>query len=706
VGCKEGPAKHIYIWPSVSWLDINMVYRVGIDIGGAFTDLVAYDDHTGEFIWVKDETTPQDPAIGVVKAIVKSKIDFSKVSSIIHGQTLVINSIIEKKGAKVGLVTTKGYKDVLELQRSNRTDMYNFRYKKPTPLVPRYLRLEVDERVMADGTILRPLNEKDVEEAVKRLLKEGVESLCISFINSYANPEHERRAGEIARKLTDLPITLGHEITREWREFERTSTAVLNAYVKPKLERYLDTLEREFAKRGFGKKPFVTLSSGGVATFDFAKQYPIYTIESGPAAGVTGGVYLASLIGERNVIVLDGGSTTTKASLVENLSPRVHTNYNVEKTRFSSGYPVRVPIIDIFEIGNGGTSIAWINEIGNLRVGPRAAGAYPGPACYGKGGEDPTVTDAYVVNGLINPGYLLGGAMRIYRDRAEKATKKIADHYNIEVSDAAEGIIKLANENAAYAIRVVSVQRGYDPRDFTLIAHGGSGPMFAPFIAEELEIKRTIVPVIPPGVFSAWGMLCTDIRHDLVLTELIRLDGDDATRRIDEIYSMLEERVVKIFKEEIGTTDIVTHRYADMRYYGQEHTVKVPIPSTKIDAEALKTIQARFHDYHEREYTFRLDSPIEIVNFHVVGEFRVGRIQLKELKNTAEDPEDAVIADRKIYLNGDDISVTVYAKQKLSPLLSIDGPAIIEDPTSTILVLNMQRAIVDKYGNIVLLRGE
>ncbi|MEM3544532.1 MAG: hydantoinase/oxoprolinase family protein, partial [Nitrososphaerota archaeon] len=429
------------------------MYRVGIDIGGAFTDLVAYDDETGDFVWVKDETTPHDPSIGVLNTVSKSKVDFSKVLSIIHGQTLVINTIIERKGAKVGLITTKGYRDVLELQRSNRRDMYNFRYKKPQSLIPRHLRLEVDERIMSDGAILRPLNEKEVEKSTQKLLEEGVESICISFINSYANPSHEIRAGEIARKITKLPITLGHEITREWREYERTATAVLNAYVKPKLEKYLDKLEKEFIKQGFSRKPFVMLSSGGMASFDFAKDYPIYTIESGPVAGVIGGVYIAKLVGEKNVIILDGGSTTTKASLVEDLTPRVHTEYYVERTRFTAGYPVRVPVVDTFEIGNGGTSIAWIDEIGNLRVGPKAAGAYPGPACYGKGGREPTVTDAYAVNGLINPEYLLGGAMKIYRDLAVKTIKeKIADHYNISIEEAAEGVIKLANENAAYAI--------------------------------------------------------------------------------------------------------------------------------------------------------------------------------------------------------------------------------------------------------------
>ncbi len=680
-----------------------MVYRIGIDIGGAFTDLVGYDDETGEFIWVKDETTPQDPSIGVVNTISKSKIDFSKVLSIIHGQTLVINTIIERKGARVGLLTTKGFRDVLELQRSNRRDMYNFRYQKPDPIIPRYLRIEVEERVMADGSVLKPLNEEEVKNGVNKLLKEGVESICISFINSYANPTHELRAYEIVQENTDIPITMGHEITREWREYERTMTAVLNAYVKPKLTKYLEKLEESFREKGFRRHPFVMLSSGGVATFDIAKRFPIYTIESGPVAGVIGGIYIAKLVGESNVIVLDGGSTTTKASLVEGLTPRVHTEYYVERTKFTAGYPVRVPVVDTFEIGNGGTSIAWIDQIGNLKVGPKAAGAYPGPACYGKGGTEPTVTDAYVVNGLINPEYLLGGAMKIHKQLSYDVIKrKVADHYNISVHEAAEGIVKLANENAAFAIRVVSVQRGYDPRDFTLIVHGGSGPMFAPFISQELEIKKIIVPVIPPGVFSAWGMLTTDIRHDYVYTEIVRLDKESDLRRINEIYSQLETKILEIFKEELGVGEVVIHRYADMRYYGQEHTVKVPLPSGKMGDEEVKLIANRFHEYHEREYAFRLDSPIEIVNFHVVGEYRVRKFELKEIEQASNSPDDALIGDRKVYLNGDDLDLSVYNKQRLTPSFKINGPAIIEDPTSTILVLETQRVSVDKYGNVII----
>jgi N-methylhydantoinase A len=685
-----------------------MSFRIGIDIGGAFTDLIAYNDETGEMIWVKDETTPADPSVGVLNTIKKSRLDLSKGRLIIHGQTLAINTVIERKGAKVGLITTKGYRDVLELQRCNRRDMYNFRYKKPTPFVPRYLRLEVDERVMADGTILRPLNEEDVEEAAGRLLAEGVESICISFINSYANPEHEIKAGEIVRRVNNgIPITLGHEITREWREYERTNTAVLNAYVKPKIDRYLGTLEEEIKRLGFNGTFFAMLSNGGMSTFEFARDYPIYTIESGPVAGVIGAITLGEIIGERNIIALDGGSTTTKASLVEDLNPRLHSEYYIERDKFRSGYPVKVPVIDTVEIGNGGTSIAWIDELGNLRVGPVAMGADPGPACYGKGGDKPTVTDAYVVNGLINPNYLLGGEMRIYRDLAMDVIKNVADHYNISVEEAAEGIIKLANENAAYAIRLISVQRGYDPRDFTLIAYGGSGPMFAPFISEELEIRKIVVPAIPPGVFSAWGMLVTDIRHDLIFTNVIRLDREKVVDEINKTFNMLERRLLEIYSEEgLDAEEVIVSRFADMRYYGQEHTVKVPIVSGEIDSSMLPSIIERFHEHHEREYAFRLDSPVEIVNFHVTGLLRVKKLRLNEVVSDGGSLDEAIVEDRRVFLNGESLTLPVIDKVKIPRGIEFEGPAIIEDPTSTILMLGSQVASVDKYGNVVIMRRE
>jgi len=688
-----------------------MSYRIGEDIGGGFTDLVAYNDETGEYVWVKGETTPKEPTRGVIKTIEKSKLDLSKARMLIHGQTLVINSVITREGAKVGLITTFGYRDCLELQRANRRDMYNFRYKKPEPFVPRYLRLEVDERIMADGTVLKPLNAEEIKNAIGKFEKEGVESICISFLNSYVDPRHEIEAGDIVKGLVggkDIPLTLAHEITREWGEYERTNTAVLNAFVKPKMEGYLTTLEKEIGDMGFKGSFFGMLSNGGMAPFEFVKEDPIYTIESGPVAGVIGAIALASVLNERKIIALDGGSTTTKASLVENLIPKVHSDYCVGKDKFRPGYPVKVPVVDIEEVGNGGTSIAWIDNVGNLRVGPKAMGAYPGPACYGKGGDQPTVTDAYVINGLINPNYLLGGEMKIYRDLAVKVVKeKIAATYNLSPEEASEGIIKLANENAANAIRIISIQRGYDPREFTLIAHGGSGPMFAPFIAEDLEIKKIIVPAIHPGVFSAWGMLLSDIKHDLITTNVIRLDGENAVKIINETYKDLENKLLERYRDEgIDNRDVVISPFADLRYSGQEHTVRVPMLSGEISKEDLEKIMGRFHRYHEREYSFKLlDSPAEIVNFYMAGIVKAKELPLHEVVNPDTPVGDAIKEDREVFIYGNYMSLPVLDRAKIPSGVDISGPVIIEDPTSTILVLKSQKLCTDKYGNIIILVG-
>jgi len=671
--------------------------RIAIDIGGAFTDLVAYDDETLETTWVKGESTPKNPSKGVLDVLEKCGIDLSRAQSLIHGQTLVINLVIERKGAKIGLITTPGYRDNLELQRGNRRDMFNFRYKKPEPFVPRHLRKEVEERIMGDGSVIKSLNKDQLKEVAEGLLKEGVNSLCISFLNSYANPENEIKAKALLSELfPEMPITIGSEITREWGEYERTSTAVLNAFVKPQMRQYLGTLEKETQKKGFKGSLYAVLSSGGMSPFSFVMDFPIYSVESGPVAGVLGAVVLSNILGLKDIIALDGGSTTTKASLVEGLEPRIHSDYYIERDRFNTGYPVKVPVVDTQEVGNGGTSIAWIDAVGNLKVGPRAMGADPGPACYGKGGEEPTVTDAYVINGLINPEYLLGGQMKIYRDLAVKAMNRIAERYNMSLEEAAEGVIKIANENAANAVRVVSVQRGYDPRDFTLIAYGGSGPMFAPFMAEELEIKRIVVPCVQPGVFSAWGMLLLDVKHDAIVTEVTPLEEKEMGK-IKKIFSEVEEKVLKEFEEE-DIKGIELMRFADMRYQGQEHTVKVPIRLKSSASEILKD----FGGYHEREYSYKLDAPVEIVNFHVSGISKTKKIELKEKKSTAKSIRDAVKGEREVFLKGSKQKLPVIAKELMPINAKGRGPAIIEDPTSTIIVLKSQSFMSDKFGNIVI----
>ncbi|AAK41875.1 hydantoinase/oxoprolinase family protein [Saccharolobus solfataricus] len=680
--------------------------RVGIDIGGAFTDVVVYNEENGEISWAKVETTPDDPSNGVLEAIDEAKVNLGYVNTIIHGQTLAINTIVERKGAKVGLITTKGFRDILEIQRANRRDMYNFRYKKPTPFVPRYLRLEVTERIKSNGDILTSLNENEVVEAIKKLKAENVEAIAVSFINSYVNPIHELKVGEIIKRVDpNIIVTLSHEVTREWREYERTSTAVLNAYVMPKMSKYLSKLENEFKNRGFKGNYFAMLSNGGMATFDYAKRFPIYTLESGPVAGVIGAIKISDILGEKNIIAMDGGSTTTKASLVRNLEPNINTDYYVGRDKYNPGYPVKVPTLDIVEIGNGGTSIARIDETSNLKVGPRAAGAYPGPVAYGKGGKDVTVTDAYIVCGFLNQEELLGGKIKVNKRLAEEAISNIAKYYNMSIEEVSYGIVKIANDNAVNAVRLISVQRGYDPREFTLVAYGGSGPMFAPFVAEELDIKKIIVPFLPAGVFSAWGMLVSDIRHDLVLSYPLRIDKESSVDLINEKFNELESKIRSILiSEGFKEKDIIMLRYAEMRYYGQEHTVKVSVMPGEIGNRELEEIERRFHEAHEIAYAFTLDSPIEIVNFHVSGIVKAKTIVLKRIERDNSSIDKALVGKRKVFYDGKYEEWNVYNKEYLPINYQIVGPAIIEDPTSTSLVLEGQTGMLDSYGNLIIER--
>jgi N-methylhydantoinase A len=682
--------------------------RLGIDIGGAFTDLVAYDVGTGKTVWVKVETTAADFSEGVRNCLGKSHVDMKSVDTIIHGQTLVINTIVTRTGAKVGLITTRGFRDVLEQQRSNRRDMYSFRYKKPESLVPRYLRLEVDERILSDGTELKPLSHEEVGKASQALVKEGAEAIVISLMNSYANPSHEEAAAKTAKQVApDCPLTLASEVTREWGEYERTSTAVLNAYTMPKLTRYLNRLEGTFREDGFAGAPLTMLSNGGMAPFDHARRYPITTMESGPIAGVIGSIAVAEQLGLRNILTLDGGSTTTKASLVQDLAPTTGTEHYVQRDKNNPGYPVFVPTVEVVEVGNGGTSIAWIDGIGNVRVGPTAAGADPGPACYGKGGKEPTVTDAYVVTGLLNPKYLLGGDLKIDKGLSEKALSPLAGSFGTGLEAFAEGVVKLANDNAAYAIRLVSVQRGYDPRDFALIAYGGSGPMFAPFLAEELEIGTIVIPSVPPGVFSAWGMLVTDVKHDLVLTRTLRLDVEANLAEADATYRELEGRMAEIFKQEGFRADrLVSFRSADMRYRGQEHTVRVDVMPGGLGPQAARELVQRFHEAHERKYAFRLErSPVEIVNFHVTGVVTMGKASLPEKPLAKGSAEKALVDQREVYHDGKPAKWSVYDRSLVPSGSELKGPLIIEEPTCTIIALDGQRARIDEHGNVIIRRG-
>jgi N-methylhydantoinase A len=674
--------------------------RVASDIGGTFTDLVYLDEKTGEVGRTKVATTPANFAEGVVGTLHKAELNVPDTNFFVHGSTVIINALTERKGVKTGLITTKGFRDVLEITRANRPDIYNLYYTKPKPFVPRYLRQEVEERVDYKGQELIPLNPDDVREAVKKLVAEGVEAIAVCFLHSYADPSHEVECGQIISQIApDTPLTLSHQITQEWREYERTSTVVLNSYVHPIARAYLDNLEGDLTRMGVDSHALhVMQSNGGSATFEAGKAAPINLVESGPVAGVIGAAFIGDMIGETNVISLDIGGTTAKTSLVEKGTPKITTEYKIEQRRDYAGYPILVPTIDIVEIGAGGGSIAWLDKAGALRVGPVSAGADPGPACYDLGGDQPTVTDANVVAGRINPDYFLGGEIPLDVKKAETAMMPIADAFEMSLEEAAMGVIRIADANMINALKLVSVRRGYDPRDFVLIAFGGGGAMHAGALMRELRVNKVIIPT-DPAVFSAWGMLMTDLRRDYIRTLITRTDQVEP-ERLDAIYAEMETQARQdLAAERVAEGEMELLRFADMRYMGQEHTVKVTLPTVEITAQVLPQINERFHTLHEQTYTFRLETPVELVNFHITALGRVAKPRFKKLDGHQGGLDSARKGTRRV--NFDELGfhkAAIYERDLLPMGVTVEGPAVIEEPASTTVVFPDQRLKREEYG--------
>lgn len=676
-----------------------MPIRLATDIGGTFTDLVAFDEATGQVTLGKASSTPKDFSRGVIDAVDVSTVELTEVGYFAHGCTVVINAITERSGVKTALVTTAGFRDILEIGRGNRPDMYNLRFQKPTPFVPRHLRFELRERVNRFGQVLTPLHLEDVPPIAQACRAQGVEAVAVCFLHAYAHPEHERQvAAALAEQLPGVAITISSDITQEWREYERTNTAVLNGYVMPIVQRYLDRLEQTTAERGLSCPLHVMQSNGGTAPFSMARQLPIYLIESGPVAGVMGAAAIGQALGEPDVISFDVGGTTAKCSLIEGGEPKTTTEYRVEWTPLFPGYPIKTPVVDIVEIGAGGGSIAWFDEGDMLRVGPKSAGAEPGPACYGQGGTAPTVTDAKLVAGVINPHFFLGGALTIYPELARQAIKSVADRLNTTVEHAANGIIRMANANMTEALKLISVQRGYDPRDFVLVAMGGGGAMHAAALAKELRMKKVIIPP-HPGHFSAWGMLVTQPRIDLVRTQVYRTTEIDQAQVEANFQALEAELRARFTQEGAAGKGVMFQRKADLRYHGQEHTVSVPVSSPAPD---VATIEQDFHTAHERMYTFQLaDTPIEFVNFHVAGFLRVRRPEIKRLQKNGQSAR-LDTESRRVDFDVDGIHDTIIFKRHQLPAgFTAQGPLIVEEPASTTLVHPGQQLEVDQYGNLV-----
>jgi N-methylhydantoinase A len=673
--------------------------RIAVDIGGTFTDLVAVDDD-GRVSRSKALTTPDDLARGIQDCLGGASIDVTGASFFVHGSTVTINAVLERKGARTGLITTKGFRDVYEIGRGNRPEGYNLFFKRPAPLVPRDLRLEVDERLYASGEILRPLDEASATETIAALKAAGVESVAVCLLHAYANAAHERRLGELLREqFPQAYVSLSHEILREFREYERTSTTALNAYVGPLVRRYLVSLEKHLAAAGFSGAFRVMQSNGGVMSAETAKKMPVTMMESGPVAGVIAAARLGELLDCRHIISFDMGGTTAKSSLIKDFHPEVTSSYYVGG--YVSGQPMMLPVVDIVEVGNGGGSIAWIDPAGGLKVGPQSAGAVPGPACYGKGGTDPTVTDANLITGRIDPEYFLGSGVRLQRDRAvQTVTERIAKPLGLSLEEAALGILTIANFNMSLSVRAVSVEKGYDPRDCVLVPSGGGGALHAMAIARELSVPRVIVPPMPAH-FSALGMLLADLKHDYVQTYVRELT-DTTGAQIADAFSLLEESALDILAEEEAKPDqIILRRFLDMRYRGQEYTLPVPVTEELRALADFSQIRSRFDQLHQEHYGHSApNEPVMMVNLRLSA---LGRSENNLPAVPAPHREDRGERGRRpVIFDHGPVVCPIYLRSGFSPGDRLHGPAVIEEMGATILVYPGDKMQVNELGHLVI----
>ncbi|MBT9385313.1 hydantoinase/oxoprolinase family protein [Pseudooceanicola sp. CBS1P-1] len=690
---------------------MGKITRVATDVGGTFTDLVCFeldsDTGTATVRTAKSDTTPPNFEQGVLNVIDKAGVAPDAIDFLAHGTTVVINAVTERKGVRVGLITTEGFRDTLEIARGNRPDFFNLHYEKPEPFVPRYLRRELPGRMTYTGEEFRPLDLTPLPAILEDFRAEGVEAIAISFLHSYANTAHEEATlAEVRRLWPGISVVASHQITREWREYERTSTAVLSAYVQPTAEKYLSKLGGGLAARGLKSAPYIMQSNCGVDTLASATETPITMIESGPASGFWGAAELGKLIGEPNVLALDIGGTTAKCSLIEDGQIRIMTDYWIERDRTSAGYPIMVPVVDLVEIGNGGGSIAWVDDFGKLHVGPQSAGALPGPAAYGNGGGHATTTDANLWLGRINAQFFKGGEAPADMAAVEAALTAVGDSLGVSVDAAAQGIVRIANNNMVNALKLVSLNRGHDPRDFTLVAFGGGGAMHAVALAQELGMKKVVIPQ-GAAVFSAWGMMMSDLRRDYFVTHLADLTPTGAAE-IEALFASAEaEALAQYGAEGIAPEKVSFLRYGKFRYQNQEHTTEVLIEDGTLAPTRLAAIAEDFHAAYEKEYTYRLGAPVELVGIHLVAAAEVGKLKMTAQPLTDTPASTAQKATRLVdYALEGRHEATIYDSTKFTPGMSFTGPAVIEDPGTTIVVHPGNRVSIDGFGNIHIALGE
>jgi N-methylhydantoinase A len=682
--------------------------RLAADIGGTFTDVASFDEESGSLRLGKVLSTPGRLVDGIEGGVARAEADFAGAGLFLHGSTIAVNTILERTGARTALITTEGFRDVYEIGRINRPDSYNLYFQKHQPLVERALRFEAKERILATGEVMTPLDEADIEELGDRLHGLGIAAVAILFLHCYRNPAHEIRAKEILERAhPGLFVSASHELSQEYREFERTSTVVANAYIGPKVRAYISEIEDHLRGAGFGGSFLVVQSTGGLYEAGDARNYCVRMLESGPAAGVIGTQALCAALGLQNAIAFDMGGTTAKAGVIH--KGEALTTGAALLGGYEKALPVQIAMMDIFEVSAGGGSIARVASDGALRVGPQSAGAKPGPACYPGGGAEPTVTDANLLLGRLDANRFLGGEMALDRAAAERAmTTQIAEKLAMDLTDAADGILRIANTAMSYAVKGVTTERGLDVGDFALVAYGGAGPLHAAAVARELGIRKVVVPRAP-GVFSAFGMLFSDLRYDFVRTWFTALE-DAPFDAVERIYAAMESEGRRaIDAASVDPEAVTVKRAADMRYVGQEHAVTVDLPMAVFAARDRDAVKAHFDDMHELRYgTAARGEKAEIVSLRstVTGIMRKPPHETLPAGGEAP-PADAIRESRPVYFGeaGGFKDTPAFARDALLAGNRIGGPALVEEHASTTVVMPGDALTVDRFGNLVITIG-
>jgi N-methylhydantoinase A len=688
---------------------MSSLIRMGVDVGGTFTDFVLVDGLRDRIYTGKRLTTEGDPSQAILdgaqRLVDEASITIGQIAGVIHGTTLVANTIIERSGAKVGLITTRGFRDSIAIGRELRYDLYDLLMEQPQPLVPRHLRLEVDERLDALGTVLRPLDEAQLRDAVTQLTTEKVEAIAICFLHAYRNDIHEKRARAIVQAMAlDVPVSISSEVAPEIREFERSSTTTANAYVQPLMQGYLARLEERLKAQGLVGHVHVMLSGGGATTIRAAQAFPIRLIESGPAAGAMAASFYARLMGLDHVISFDMGGTTAKMCLIDDCRPQHAHEFEaarVRRFRKGSGLPLKVPVIDLIEIGAGGGSMARIDGMGLLKVGPESAGADPGPICYQRGGTQPTVTDADLVLGYLSPDYFLGGEMQLDLASVRESVAALGAPLKLDVTATAAGIHSIVNENMAAATRMYVAEKGRDPRQYSMIAFGGAGPVHAYGLAKLLKLRRIVCP-LGAGVMSALGLLVAPPAIDYVRSYVTRLNDID-WRHVNQLFDGMEREARRLLTD-AGAQEVTFERRADMRHVGQGFEIDVPLPNVALGPDALGSIRESFLTTYNRMFDRRVESvPIEALSWRLTATAPMGEVALNFVRPGESGSRAPLKGRRQVHFAGIGfVDCPVYDRYGLRVGDHLDGPAVIEERESTIIVGPDGRITIDRFLSVVI----